>query len=134
MRARIEQELALLRRQYPDVQHQEHAGADWFLLPRYPFPPGWCVNNEAIRQAPVCFRIVATYPTGEPYGFCGPAGINFKGKSPGNPGSPVDPPFEGGWQHFSWAPEDWAPTGDALKGSNLVVWVRSFGIRLREGA
>jgi hypothetical protein len=135
MRARIEQELALLRERYPDIEHRENAGEDWFRLPRYRFPDGWRVNGEPISEAPIVFKIGAAYPSGEPYGFAAPAGINFKGSPPGNPGSPVNPPFDGSWQHFSWSPDgDWAPTAVARNGSNLWTWVRSFAHRLEEGA
>lgn len=134
MRARIEQEFALLRQYYPEIEHKEHAGEDWFRLPCYPFPPGWRIGSKEITETPVVFKIVAAYPTGEPYGFAAPAGINFKGKPPQNTGSVVNYPFDGEWQHFSWAPDDWAPTGDPKKGSNLLTWVRSFAHRLKEGA
>ena len=135
MRDRIEQELALLRERYPDIEHQEHAGEDWFRLPHYHFPEGWCINGEPISEAPIVFKIGAAYPSGEPYGFAAPAGINFKGSSPGNPGSPVSPPFDGSWQHFSWAPDgSWAPTAEVRNGSNLSTWARSFARRLEEGA
>lgn len=135
MRPRIEQELALLRRYYPGVQHQESGGEDWFWLPDYPFPDGWQIGVKAINKAPVVFKVSAGYPTTAPYGFATTAGINFKGSPPGSPGSPVSPPFDGTWQHFSWSPDgDWQPTADALKGSNLVAWARSFSARLKEGA
>lgn len=134
MRARMEQELGLLRECYADIEHKEHGGEDWFRLPRYPFPPGWRIGEAAISEAPVVFRIVAAYPTGEPYGFATPAGINFDGNPPQNTGSPVNYPFEGSWQHFSWSPDGWQPSADARKGSNLLVWVRSFTHRLKEGA
>ena len=135
MRLRIEQELALLHEPYPDVEHQEHVGEDWFRLPTYPFPAGWRVADASITSAPVVFRIVVAYPSAEPYGFYAPAGINFSGNPPTNPGSGASPPFGGSWQHFSWAPDgSWAPTADVRRGSNLLVWARSFGQRLREGA
>lgn len=134
MRARIEQELTLLRERYPEIEHKEHAGEDWFRLPRYPFPAGWRINGDPVAEAAIVFKIVAAYPSGEPYGFAAPAGINFNGKPPTNAGSPVNYPFEGSWQHFSWAPDGWAPTSDARNGSNLVAWVRSFTRRLEEGA
>jgi hypothetical protein len=135
MRLRIEQELALLHELYPDVEHQEHDGEDWFRLPTYPFPAGWRVLDASITSAPVVFRIVVAYPSAEPYGFYAPAGVNFSGNPPTNPGSGASPPFGGSWQHFSWAPDgSWAPTADVRRGSNLLVWVRSFGQRLREGA
>lgn len=135
MRLRIEQELALLHEPYPDVEHQEHGGEDWFRLPTYPFPEGWRVADASITSAPVVFRIVVAYPSAEPYGFYAPAGVNFSGNPPTNPGSGASPPFGGSWQHFSWAPDgSWAPTADVRRGSNLLVWARSFGQRLREGA
>ncbi|MCA9468317.1 MAG: hypothetical protein KC643_23150 [Nitrospira sp.] len=134
MRARIEQELTLLRKYYPEIEHKEHGGEDWFHLPRYPFPSGWMINETAISEAPIVFKIVASYPTGEPYGFAAPAGINFTGQAPQNTGSPVKYPFEGSWQHFSWAPVGWEPTSEPYKGSNLLIWVRSFTNRLKEGA
>jgi hypothetical protein len=133
MRARIEQELALLRQHYPEIEHKEHNGEDWFLLPHYRFPPDWFINEKEISEAPICFKIGAAYPVGEPYGFAAPIGINFSGKSPENQGSPVSPPFDGSWQHFSWAPDGWTPTSDVRKGSNLLSWVRSFNHRLKEG-
>lgn len=134
MRPRIAEELALLRERHEGVDHKEQAGEDWFKIPRYPFPPGWRIGNEPIEHAPIVFKIGAAYPTGEPYGFLAPAGINYKGSPPGNPGSSVAPPFEGSWQHFSWAPDGWAPTTEVRKGSNLLAWVRSFTHRLKEGA
>lgn len=134
MRPRIEQELVLLRKHYPDIEHKEDSGEDWFRLPRYPFPTGWQIGDKPIEAAPVAFKIVASYPTGEPYGFAAPGGINFKGTPPQQTGSAVSPPFEGSWQHFSWAPDGWAPTADAAAGSNLFAWVRSFAQRLKEGA
>lgn len=66
MRARIEQELALLCQYYPEIVHKEHAGEDWFHIPRYPFAPGWRIDATAITEAPIVFKIVAAYPTGEP--------------------------------------------------------------------
>jgi hypothetical protein len=135
MRPRIEQELALLREHYSEVEHREHGGDDWFRLPSYPFPAGWQLGSASVTSASIVFRIGIAYPSGEPYGFYGPAGLNFSGTAPTNPGSGANPPFAGSWQHFSWAPDgSWAPTADARRGSNLLTWTRSFGQRLREGA
>jgi hypothetical protein len=135
MRPRIEQEIALLQQHYPEIHYLEHAGEDWFRIPRYPFPAGWRIGADAIDSAPIAFRINAGYPTAEPYGFLAPAGINYAGAPPGNPGGAVTVPFPGEWQHFSWAPDaSWAPTHEVRTGSNLLLWVRSFGQRLREGA
>ena len=135
MRLRIEQEFALLREHYPDVEHQEHGGEDWFRLATYLLPAGWRVAAASVTSVPVVFRVGVAYPSGEPYGFYAPAGINFSGSTPTNPGSGTTPPFSGPWQHFSWAPDgSWAPTADVRRGSNLLVWARSFSQRFREGA
>jgi len=135
MRLRIEQELALLRRHYPDIEHLEHAGEDWFHLPRYAFPSGWRLYLDPIEFAPVAFRVGAGYPTTEPYAFCAPVGINYLGATPGNSGAASAVPFGGTWQQFSWAPDaSWAPTHHVHTGSNLLAWVRSFACRLKEGA
>lgn len=135
MRARIEQELALLADHFPGVEHRQHAGEDWFRLPSYPFPAGWRIEDVAITAAPIVFKVGPAYPSSEPYGFYAPAGINFRGSTPRNPGSGTQPPFEGGWQHFSWAPDgSWVPANDVRQGSNLLAWVRGFAHRLREGA
>ena len=133
MRLWIEQELAQLREFYPQIEHKEDGGEDWFRLPSYPFPPGWRIEDQEISDAPIAFKVVAAYPTAEPYGFAAPAGINFKGEPPKNTDSSIIFPFEGAWQHFSWAPDGWEPTNDVQKGSNLLRWVRSFSLRLEEG-
>jgi len=134
MRARIEQELALLRQYYPDVEHSHIAGEDWFRIPRYCFPPGWCIDSEPVSTAPIAFKIVAAYPAGEPYGFFTPAKANFNGQAPNNAAPASGVPFGGDWHHFSWAPDGWSPTNEVRMGSNLLVWVRSFAQRLAEGA
>lgn len=134
MRVRLAEEVAHAREFYPELEHKEHGGFDWFRLPNYRFPVGWFVGDRQISEAPIAFKLPPTYPQGEPYGFVGPAGIMYNGQAPGNPGSPVVPPFEGGWQHFSWAPDGWFPSANHREGSNLLAWIRSFSHRLAEGA
>lgn len=134
MRARLAEEIAYAREFYPELKHTEHAEVDWFLVPQYRFPPGWRIGEKEIDGAPIVFKLVSTYPEGEPYGFAAPAGINFKGQPPANPGSAVSPPFDGSWQHFSWAPDGWYPSAKLREGSNLLAWIRSFAQRLAEGA
>lgn len=134
MRARMVEELAHLRRYYPGAEHAVQGGEDWFQIPNFVFPDGWQIGQERLVLGPIAFKIGVSYPAGEPYGFAAPAGINFRGVVPGSPGSPVSPPFNGAWQHFSWAPDGWSPTDLVREGSNLVVWARSFTQRLTEGA
>jgi hypothetical protein len=134
MRERIAEELELLRQFYPRVEHQQLNGEDWFLIPDFSFPEGWQVGGVDVGTGPVTFKIGASYPTAEPYGFAGPSGLMFRGTAPGNPGAAISPPFPGQWQHFSWAPDGWTPSSNAREGANLLAWVRSFKARLAEGA
>lgn len=133
MRPRIEQELALLRQFYPDLEHITKDSIDWFALPIYAVPAGWRIGEDEIAQCRLCFPINGGYPSAQPYSFLLPAGINFKGASPKNT-TAFNAPFSGSWLQFSWQPETWFPTSDVRKGSNLLVWVRSFIARLKEGA
>lgn len=134
MRQRIAEELELLLAAHADAQHAEMGGEDWFLVPRFSFPSGWRVGDTALKVGPVAFNLNAGYPTNPPYGFVAPAGTNFQGSPPGNPGSPVNPPFPGPWQHFSWAPETWVGGPTAREGANVLDWIRGIKVRLMEGA
>jgi len=135
MRPRIEQELALLRRHFLDVQHAETAGDDWFRLPCYPLCPGWRIAETPVTHTEVAFHAAAGHPGTAPYGFLTPVGLNFNGAAPGNTGGPPKaPPFPGSWLHFSWSVDDWAATADVTKGSNLLSWARGIAHRFREGA
>jgi hypothetical protein len=133
MRARIAEELTLLREYYEDVAHVEHGGEDWFQVPRYAFPPGWALSGVPASHGIIIFKVGAGHPTAAPYGFATEASITFNGATPNNI-SPLATPFPGNWVIFSWSPDgSWQPTGDVRKGSNLLVWIRSFAKRLEEG-
>ena len=135
MRTRIQQELALLTTAYPVVKHAELNGEDWFLLPGYRLPAGWRIHQNAIESADLAFKLSAAYPTGEPYAFLLPSGINFKGQPPANASPTSGVPFPGDWIQFSWSPEGtWTPAAEAQDGSNILAWARSFAQRLKEGA
>lgn len=136
MRERIKAEFELLLQSYDDVLHAEAGGEDWFRVPRYILPDGWTIAEKKIAEIPVAFVITTGYPDAEPYGFFAPDGLKFNGTAPGSTGSPPKPvPFDGSWMHFSWSPEGtWAPRADVRKGSNLLVWARSFAQRFESGA
>ncbi|RWI62447.1 MAG: hypothetical protein EOR30_33650 [Mesorhizobium sp.] len=135
MRARITDELALLRRHFGDLEHAEARGEDWFRIPRFVLPDGWRIGKQPVSELPVCFLVKGNYPGDAPYGFLAPAGLNFNGAAPNSTGGPPSaPPFAGEWLHFSWSVENWAATADVGRGSNLLAWVRSFMVRFREGA
>jgi len=134
MRPRIEAELALLREQYGTVDHKEVGGEDWFRLPAYPLPPGWCLGSDPVDRVPIVFKVTATYPGTAPYAFLAPAGLNFNGDTPANTSASARAPFEGAWMQFSWAHDgSWVATSDPHSGSNLLAWARSFRQRFQGG-
>ena len=130
MKERIEQELALLRRHWPDLEYQEEG--HWIRIPSYPLPVGW---NRSVTD--VVFQIPVSYPGTPPYGIYTPAGLTFKDERPKDYVEPATQqlPFTGVWGIFSWTPVDgqWRPTADLLSGSNLLNWVMGFADRFREG-
>lgn len=130
MEKRIEQELALLRRYYPNLEYV--ADGRWVKIPSYSMPPGW---NRAATD--VAFQFPNGYPTAPPYGIYVPSGLLFNNQSPGNytetPGP--QPPFGGKWSIFSWQPEDqWFATADLVTGSNMLNFARGFKDRFEQGA
>jgi hypothetical protein len=130
MQARIEQELGLLRRHFPNLEYLEEG--HWIKIPSYSMPPGW--NKVAVD---VIFQVAIGYPGTPPYGFYVGAGLRFKGQGLNNYTEPAgkQPPFEGTWGFFSWAPADgeWRATADLSSGCNLLNWVLGFSARFNEG-
>ena len=124
----IEQEVALLRQRFPDLERQ----GDWILLHNYPMPPGW--NRE---KTDVAFFIPPAYPGAPPYAFFVPTGLRFQETTPKEYKEQVNQkvPFEGVWAMFSWAPGDgqWLAKEQITAGSNLVNWSEGFASRFREG-
>ena len=126
MSARVGYELALLRRQWPDL---EYLAADhWVRLPPQPVPSGW--SHDA---AEICFRIPADVAT-QPYGFYVKPILllasNGTLRTPTNYTSPATTPFDGEWAMFSWSPLTWRPHAEVARGDNMVHFVRSFRDRL----
>ena len=130
MQARIEAELTLIRQWFPDVEYRLEGC--WVCVPSYPLPEGW--NRE---RTDVAFQISQGHPVQPPYGFCVPAGIQFRGNTPNNYTEPIanQPPFEGTWGLFSWTPaaKSWKPTADVQEGANLLDWVKGFKDRFNDG-
>ena len=131
MTERIQAELSLIQQSFPDIVYQEEGC--WVCLPSYPLPEGW---NRAATD--VAFQISDGYPAAPPYGFYVPSGIQFDGTTPNNYTNTASnqPPFGETWGMFSWAPidEEWKPTGDVRRGSNLLQWARGFANRFQEVA
>lgn len=125
MQGRIEQEIAMLRQRFPQLERN----GNWIRIPNYPLPEGW---NRT--ETDVAFEIPAQYPGTPPYGICTLVGLLFRGASPDSyTPSHAEVPFSGVWGRFSWAPAEWRQTADPLKGSNLLNWVIGFAQRFREG-
>jgi len=125
---RLNEELALLRQRYPQLQYSPEQR--WVCVPSYPLPKGW--NREMTDTA---FQVPIGYPGSPPYGVWTLAGLLFHGQQPDNyaPGDP-QPPFGGVWWRFSWSSVDaWQPSAEIIAGSNLVTWVIGFADRFRDG-
>lgn len=130
MNERMEQELKLLRKDFPDLEFKEDSM--WIRIPSYNLPPDiW--NRDT---ATVCFQIPPGYPGNPPYGFFVMGGLRLKeaDEKPTNYEEPAQTPFDGSWGKFSWAHNNsWRATSDLSSGSNLLNFVRSFQDRLKEG-
>jgi hypothetical protein len=128
MHERVREEIDLLRREYPALEHGE--ALDWVAIPAFPLPPGR-YNKGAIRFA---FRIPPGYPSTGPDNFFvdgdlqlrdggGVAGFNA------SPNSSTGPcPIPGDWGWFSWHPQAWRSGARPSDGDNLSGFVR--GARL----
>lgn len=130
MRERIEQELALLRQHYAEVDFVPEGM--WIRISPVRTGPGWGMDPVS-----VAFQVPTGFPGAPPYGFYVPVGLTHNGNPPQsyNNQPPTRPPFEGEWGMFSWAHDaGWRATSDIVTGSNLFNWSLSFRDRFREGA
>lgn len=127
MSDRIDQELALLRTVYPDLEWR--SDAFWVRIPVYSVPSGaWSQSSVEIA----C-RVPPTVGE-QPYAFYVRPGLTTAdGRAITNYTYPASTPFGDDWGQFSWAPEAWAPHVEITRGSNMLNFVRSFADRLREG-
>lgn len=129
------QELVLLMRHWPELEHFQAAdGRCWVRLQPYPVPPGW--NRDRVE---ICFWIPNDAATA-PYGFyVRPALMLKKGDTETQPlhytypaqGVPTE--LGDGWAIFSWAPlNGWRAHEQIERGDNMVHFVKSFRDRLEE--
>jgi hypothetical protein len=125
MTTRVEAELALLRRRFPDLEYIEDG--HWVRLARYPVPAGWSADEvETAFQIPPEAAIV-------PYAFSVRPGLSLaNGAAPGNYEFPLTTPFGSDWGRFSWSPLTWHPQPKVSAGDNMTHFVRSFANRLAE--
>lgn len=126
MNDRIIKEFDLLRQKYPNLQHGENY--DWGLILDYPLPKGW--NRE---QTKLLFLVPTSYPHTPPDNFYVENGLRLhNGSMPQSYTEGNSVPVGGNWGCFSWHAEKWQPTDTSKKGDNLLSFLRSINIRLRE--
>lgn len=125
---RIDQELALLRGAFPDLEYKPEGR--WIRIPRYPVPDG--VWNESVVE--VSFQIPEQIPGQQPYGFYVRPGMTLLNGQPiDNYVYPSPTVFGGDWGKFSWQLLVWAPKDNIVAGTNMLNFARSLAERFREG-
>jgi hypothetical protein len=123
MNERVEAEAAIVRAAYSEMECREDG---WARIPAYPIPPGW-----GVEIAEAAFLFPPGLPGQKPYGFwIRPPLLLPNGTWPTN-STPANTGFGSGWQQFSWD-VDWSPGAEPEQGTNMLDWVRSFALRLRE--
>ena len=128
MNERIEQELALLRTVYPDLEW--HPDSFWVRIPSYALPHGVWKQKEV----ELAFQMPANLPGQQPYGFWVRPGLELAdGRPPNNYTPSVTTALGDGWGQFSWSPMVWQPQVEISAGSNMLNFVRSIADRLQEG-
>jgi 8-oxo-dGTP pyrophosphatase MutT (NUDIX family) len=128
MTERVQQELALLREVYPELEWR--ADVFWARLEQYSVPADlW--SQDVVE---IAFQI-PQHVGAQPYGFWVRPILQLKsGDQVKNYSFPVTTPFGDGWGQFSWAPAQWQPAAVIRDGTNMLHFVRSFADRLKEGA
>lgn len=129
MTDRVDEELALLRAAYTDLEYRKDGDIHWVRIPSYPVPEGW-----SHTEVEVAFQIPPS-PGQAPYAFRVRLGLQLaEGGQVNNYTYPVATPWGDDWGQFSWSPVEWVPKNDIRAGANILNFVRSFADRLREGA
>jgi hypothetical protein len=128
---RLEQELALLRSAYPDLEYRLVEGAHWVRIPTHPVPSGWAYQGAEVVTAEIAFQIPAQAGQA-PYAFyVRPAITLALGGTPSNYTATAATPWGDEFAQFSWSPnEPWVPKADIRAGANMLNFARSFTERL----
>lgn len=129
MLTRIKEEIDLLRKTYPELQH----GENWVLIPNYRLPAG----RYNLDETPVLFALPSSYPQSGPDNFFVRSSLRLKdgntapGFNPGAQSSSGPAPVAGDWGWFSWHPASWRPAATVTGGDNLAVFTRGVGLCLQ---
>lgn len=126
---RIESELALLQRGFPDLEYVP--AGHWARIPTYPLPEAiWARDSVE-----ACFQIPENVPAQAPYGFYVRPGLALvNGAGIQNYAYPAPTAFGGDWGKFSWQLLVWTPNAELVAGTNMLNFARSFVDRFREGS
>jgi hypothetical protein len=129
MANRINEEVALMRARYPDLEH--FGSGNWVRIPGFRLPGGWSrAEISLVFQFPT-----SNFPQAAFYGFYVPSGLRFGTAIPKNftDPSPAHPPLAGAWAFFSGHPDPWNPSPQIEKGSNGLSWLHSIYARFLQG-
>jgi len=131
MHERVRQEIELLRKKYPSLEHGQQL--DWVLIPEFELPP----NRFKEDKTRLLFVIPVGYPNTGPDNFFVDMDLHLQngGTLPGfNPNSNSSngaAPVPGNWGWFSWHPQTWRPAASIDSGDNLLTFVRGVNLCLR---
>ncbi|MFA6357401.1 MAG: E2/UBC family protein [Candidatus Omnitrophota bacterium] len=126
MEERIAEEACLLKAKYPNLQFGQNYA--WIMIPDFNLPEGY--NCKTTR---LLFLISSSYPHASPDNFYVDAGLKFANNNPlASYSEGAQVPIQGSWGCFSWHPEIWQPSAEIQKGDNLLTFMKSVNLRLRE--
>lgn len=127
MRDRLDQEIALVRKQYPGVRHDQNY--DWVVVEEVPLPADY--NRDTTD---VLIVIPSGYPETPPDNFWVPSGLRLENDGQPDAFNPNHRTHEGEeWDRFSWHEDDgWTPSEDIEDGSNLLTFMSTAEERLKE--
>ena|SRR5437868_3081285 len=131
MKARIAEEVQLLREKFPKLEHGPEF--EWVLLPHFALPKGRF--NKA--TAPILFALPVGYPNTGPDNFFTDVDLRLANGSmppafnPDSKSSSGPAPVPGSWGWFSWHPQKWTPRAAVTAGDNLLVFVSGVQLCLR---
>lgn len=102
---------------------------DWFVVKRWPLPPGWNKTETA-----VLVLLPTGYPVTPPDNiYTDPDLCLADGRPPGNAEGFIDHNGRR-WRLFSYhiEPGDWQPHADVLQGHNVLTFLQGAAQRLSE--
>ena len=124
---RIMQEIEMLTEKYSSLQNGENL--DWMMIPDFPLPEGW--NTKKTK---LLILIPPTYPHTAPDNFYVESSLRLtNGELPASYSEGSKVPVGDSWGCFSWHSEKWGPSDNLREGDNLLSFIKSVNIRLREG-